>query len=157
MSYLSEIDRAHAPSNVADLVYRPHRRLSPMCRRIYSCVRPIQKAKTNSYLGLLIDDRVTWCPAVKATLAMFFRLLVDLRKLHGSSLRNSQCSMLRPCRGSYIYRLLHSQPLDLIGASQWVTLKTLNRVALKMCLGLPSHVPNMVYLWRLRRLPFSYK
>lgn len=69
------------PIKRADMMYRLRGRLEPMKAPLYLNGERILRAGTHKYLGLTIDDRVTWSPAVVETLTLCRRLLSTLRKL----------------------------------------------------------------------------
>lgn len=78
-----------------------------------------------TYLGLLVDDRVHWCPAVKATLARCRRLLVLQRKLQGRRWGNSQVFLLTLYWSLILSRLLYALPL--LRPPQWQYLEDFHR------------------------------
>lgn len=68
-----------------NLVSRPHRRLQLTRVRLFLNGQPTPWVGTFTYVGLLIDDRVSWQPTVKATLAIRRHLLVTMRKRQGQA------------------------------------------------------------------------
>ncbi|KAG0415573.1 hypothetical protein HPB47_007189 [Ixodes persulcatus] len=93
--------------------------------------------RNHTYLGLVIDDCLSWRPAVKQTISRCALHLNVLRRIRGQTWGTSQSMTLQMYRGLIQSRLLYALPLVLVRDAQVTKMK-----ALRICLGLPLSVPN---------------
>ncbi|KAM7306770.1 uncharacterized protein ISCGN_010436 [Ixodes scapularis] len=131
------------------LLYHPTARAS--INKIYTINgTDVARVRTYSYLGFLLDDRISWKPAVKATLIRCRRHLNAVRMMMGSRWGTSQVMMLQLYRGLILSRLLYALPLIHLSNAQSAAIETLQRIALRFCLGLPRYSPNIPTLVEAR-------
>lgn len=71
---LEDLGISVSPPKTASMVYRSWGRLSPTKAPLCLNGDRIQRVLTHTYLGLTIDYRLSWHPAVGETLALFRRL-----------------------------------------------------------------------------------
>lgn len=112
--------------------------------------------KVFTYLGLIIDDRVNWRPAVQQALATSRRLLKNMHRLCGTSWGNGQMSMLRLYKGLVMSRMMYALPLINIAGPQWDSLERLHRVASRFCLGIPSFANNVTTITKAQEKPLRH-
>lgn len=125
------------------LSYRPRARLKGKFSSLRVDGKRIRRSTEVRYLGAIIDDRGNWRPAVKHTLNEARKLLGAIRRIGGRNWGASQQVMLTLYRGLIVNRILYSLPLLEILDSQWKTLETFHRNALRICLGLPRSSHNV--------------
>lgn len=152
-AYRKKTDLTLTSNKAGSLVYGPDRCLLPTRARLFLIDEPIPRVRSLIYLGLLIDDRVTWRPAVKTTLLRCLHQLLTLRSSQGKGWGNSQQSMLHLYRSFIFSRLLYALFLMSTASSQWELLETFHRLALTICLGVPSNAPNIPTLIEAEYIP----
>lgn len=104
---------------------------------------PNQRVKTHRYIGLLIDDRVTWRPEVRKVFSQNRSLLEVLRCFRGHSWGTAQRALLKLYHGLFLFRPHYTLSFLTIGRAQQREIETFHRVALRMCLGLPRYTVNV--------------
>lgn len=143
-------------TKTAFLCYRPNETPSrPVANAPKIGNIPLQHVTTQRYLGVLIDNHVTWRPEAK-------RLLIQCRQLMGVlrcfRRRNSGLSpqgLLALYRGLILSRILYAVPLLNLGRPQIEQLEQFHRCALRLCLGLPRFSENVATLVEARENPIS--
>lgn len=83
---------------------------------------------------------------MKETLVTCRRLLGTLRRICGQRWGPAPSTMLPLYRGLILSRLCYALPLLSLTACQERSIATFHRVALRLCLGLPSYAPNVATL-----------
>ncbi|KAG0420096.1 hypothetical protein HPB47_003681 [Ixodes persulcatus] len=112
------------------LQYHPTARAS--INRIYTInVTDVARVRTYSYLRFLLDDRISWKPAVKTTLIRCHHNLNAIRMIMDS-------------------RVLYALPLIHVSNAQSAAIETLQRIVVRFCLGLPRYSPNIPTLVEAR-------
>lgn len=107
---------------------------------------PIQRVSTYRYLGMVIDDHVTWKPEITRLLKQCTKLLTVLRHFHRQKSGLPPQGLLVLYRGLILSRMLYSLPIVTIRTHQMNTLERFHRVALRQCLGLPRFAGNTATL-----------
>ncbi|KAG0427399.1 hypothetical protein HPB47_025545, partial [Ixodes persulcatus] len=112
---LQNLDTTALPGLLAAVLqYHPTARSS--INRVYTIDgSDVTRVRTYTYLGFLLDDRVSWHPA-----AMMMQLY----------------------RGLILSRLQYALPLVRTSNTQSSAIETLQRVSARLCLGLPRYSPN---------------
>ncbi|XP_040078070.1 uncharacterized protein LOC120849872 [Ixodes scapularis] len=98
---------------------------------------PVPIVKQATYLGLKLDDRVSWQPAVSTVLKNNKKTTSILRILGGVRRGTSQRMMLQLYHGLIKARTPYALPLLDLNRRQWASLERAQRVALRICLGVP--------------------
>lgn len=98
---------------------------------------PIKSEKTATYLGLMLDARVSWRPAVDAVLQKMCIRTNTLRALGGTTWDTSQAMMLAMYKGLVAPCPTYALPLVTLNSTQQENLERAQRVALRICLGTP--------------------
>lgn len=124
------------------MVDEPRCRLKPAQVRLFLDGQRIQQVRTYKYLGLTIDDRVTWRPAVTETIALSRRLLSTFRQVYGSPWGLTETSMLTLFKGRVVSRVLYLLPLFFRTSVQWDQLETVQGVTFRVYLGILRCVRN---------------
>lgn len=88
-----------SPEKTAALLYRPKGRAPKKALRLTLTGIPVKRVKTYRYLGLLVDDRVTWRPEVKKVLSKCRSLLGVIRCMREHSWGTPQKALLQLYRG----------------------------------------------------------
>ncbi|KAG0435841.1 hypothetical protein HPB47_018292 [Ixodes persulcatus] len=97
-------------SKTAVLQYHPTARSS--INRVYTIDgSDVTRVGTYTYLGFLLDDRVSWRPAVKTTIIRCWRHLNAIRMIMGSQWGTPQAMMMQLYRGLILSRLQYALPL----------------------------------------------
>lgn len=118
----------------------------------------VTREKTHLYLGHLIDETGSWRPAVKRLLMQCRQLLGLLRKFRAHSQQGLPPNgLLTLYKGLIKSKFLYSLPLANIRGPQRDQLERFHRVALRLCLGLPSNSPNIPTLVEAREQPLFLK
>ncbi|XP_040076693.1 uncharacterized protein LOC120848741 [Ixodes scapularis] len=97
---------------------------------------PIIHEQTVTYLGLVLDRRLTWGAAVASVVQRMRRRMNTLRSLAGSTWGASQNMMLQLHQGLVLSVALYALPLLSLNTSQAANLETVHRIALRICLGI---------------------
>ncbi|XP_029845979.3 uncharacterized protein LOC115328738 [Ixodes scapularis] len=108
--------------------------------------RPLELRREATYLGLRVDDRVTWEPAVRDALRAARTTTNILRLLGGARRGTEQRMMLQLYRGLTLARVLYALPLLALTEHQWGRIEQAQRVALRVCLGVPRHASSRLTL-----------
>lgn len=90
--------------------------------------RRVNRVRNYRYFGLVIDDRLTWPPAVAEVIAEGRKVFSIRRKLGGPRWGGFQISQPLLYHGLVVFRCLHGLPLISLSAVQWRRLGTM-RVA----------------------------
>ncbi|KAM7311831.1 uncharacterized protein ISCGN_008738 [Ixodes scapularis] len=139
---ISKLGLTLSTSKTAVLQYHPTARAS--INRIYEISgTEVTRFRTHSYLGFLLDDRISWRPAVKSTLIKCRQHLNAIRTIIGSRWGTPQAMMMKLYRGLTLSRLMYALPLVHISNAQSLAIETLQRIAVRLCLGLPRYAPNI--------------
>ncbi|KAM7288639.1 uncharacterized protein ISCGN_028839 [Ixodes scapularis] len=101
---------------------------------------PVPIVKQATYLGLKLDDRVSWQPAVSTVLNNNKETTSILRILGGVRRGTSQRMMLQLYHGLIKARTLYALPLLDLNHRQWASLERAQRVALRICLRLVAAI-----------------
>lgn len=89
------------------------------------------------YLGITLDDKATWTPAVNDVIKAMTKHTSILRMLGGQSHGTSQGLLLQLYKGLILARPLYALPLLHLGEHSWARLERAQRRALRICLGVP--------------------
>lgn len=129
------------------LTYRPRGRLKGKYSTLQIYGNRIRREPQVRYLGVIIDDRVNWRPAVQTVLEGARKLLGALCRIAGQNWGSSQQTMMTLYRGLIVNRIMYALPLLNLQQRQWTMLETFHRKAIRICLGLPTsskNVPTLV-------------
>lgn len=105
-------------------------------------------------MGLIIDVREIWRPAVADALAASVRVLSFLRKIGSQTWRGLQGFHLLFYSGEAVSRCLYALPLLSILPAQLDTLETFQRMTLRICLRSLKYAGNVVSLVEAKDSPF---
>ncbi|KAG0440837.1 hypothetical protein HPB47_016159, partial [Ixodes persulcatus] len=98
---------------------------------------PVKLAKMATYLGVTLDSRLSWGPAMREVLQKMRTHTNILRMLGGTTWGTSSHMMLQLYRGLILARPLYALPFATLSANQLKNLEQAQRVALRICLGVP--------------------
>ncbi|XP_040072927.1 uncharacterized protein LOC120845186 [Ixodes scapularis] len=98
---------------------------------------PVKLAKTATYLGGTLDSRLSWGPAMREVLQKMRTHTNILRILGGTTWGTSSRMMLQLYRGLILARPLYALPFATLSVNQLKNLEQAQRVALRICLGVP--------------------
>ncbi|XP_040073492.1 uncharacterized protein LOC120845989 [Ixodes scapularis] len=98
---------------------------------------PVKLAKTATYLGVTLDSRLSWGPSMREVLQKMRTHANILRMLGGTTWGTSSHMMLQLYRGLILARPLYALPFATLSANQLKNLEQAQRVALRICLGVP--------------------
>lgn len=154
---ISRLGLTLSAEKTASLLYRPAGRAPQNALQLKLAGMPLRRVRQHTYLGVVLDDRVTWRPEVRRTLGRCRRLLRVIRQLGGCSWGAPQRALLQLYKGLIMSRLLYSLPLLAIGRAQIRELDTFHRIALRSCLGLPPSAENIATLVSSEEWPLSLR
>lgn len=152
-SCLKDLGLSVSASKTSSLLYRRRGRLSPSSLPLFLDDQRLSRVRKHRYLGLLIDDRITWRASVGEVVTSGRRVLSVLRRLGGVSWGGLQRSQIQLYRGLGVSRCLYALPLLSISPAQWRRLETLHRVTLRVCLGIPKFARNVATLVEAKEMP----
>ncbi|KAG0445176.1 hypothetical protein HPB47_018922 [Ixodes persulcatus] len=95
---------------------------------------PVKLAKTATYLGVTLDSRLSWRPAMREVLQKMRTHTNILRMLGGTTWGTSSHMMLQLYRGLILSRPLHALPFATLSANQLKNLEQAQLVVLRICL-----------------------
>lgn len=139
-SRLTNLGLSVSPAKTASLLFRWRGRLRLTSLPPFLNGRMIQCVRCRCYLGLLVDDLVSWYPAVKETLAAGRFISSVLYKLGGPAWGMMQESLLPTYRG---LACLYTIPVLSLNEWQWGKLELLHCVALCRWLGVPKYASSI--------------
>ncbi|XP_077486833.1 uncharacterized protein LOC144098204 [Amblyomma americanum] len=93
------------------------------------------------YLGLLIDVRLTWNPAVSHFLAQSSRIQGAIRSLLAKGNGITPRLGLQLYQGMAVQQFTYALPLIRLTVSQYLAIERKHRAAIRLCLGLPRSSP----------------
>ncbi|XP_040358547.1 uncharacterized protein LOC120843557 [Ixodes scapularis] len=96
---------------------------------------PIKKQA--AYLGVQLDRKATWAPAVAEVIRKCRRHARIIQMLAGTRRGTSQGMLLTLYKGLILSRALYALPLLTLTENQWELLERMQRTALRVCLGVP--------------------
>ncbi|KAM7295729.1 uncharacterized protein ISCGN_021001 [Ixodes scapularis] len=117
----------------AALIYAP--RPTTFRPTLYIDGLEIPSRQEVTYLGLVIDRRLTWGVAVASAIQRMRRRTNTLRSLAGSTWGASQSMMLQLHQELVLSAPLYALPLLSLSTSQTENLEVTQRVTLRVCLG----------------------
>ncbi|XP_077544523.1 uncharacterized protein LOC144156860 [Haemaphysalis longicornis] len=129
---------------VANHLTRKGLRLSEAKRRPSPSIRAQLKSEALLhfvYLGLAIDETLSWKSAVGAQLDQMIRAVRGINQLVAQGRGCSHQWALRIYRACAVSRVLYALPLVNLRDAQWKTLELAHRKALRRCVGLPRDSP----------------
>lgn len=118
------------------ICYAP-RRINKFRPKLFIGTKQINIETTATYLGLKIDQRLTWGPAVQDVILAMKKHTNILRSLGGNTWGTSQAMMLQMYRGLILARPLYALPFVTLRQTQLENIERVQRVALRVCLGVP--------------------
>nr|XP_050035648.1 uncharacterized protein LOC126531983 [Dermacentor andersoni] len=139
ISFLGGIGLSVSPAKTEALLVHPlaSARLYVKQLRIANTTVPWKRQVT--YLGLTIDHRLSWIPAVKAVTSKVRRVQGAVSKMQQ---RGRGCTVkwaLRMNQAAATSILLYALPLVLLSPARKQQLERLHRSAVRSILGLPKH------------------
>lgn len=153
--YIAEQGLQVSPEKTAMLMFFSRRSVPLSSPELWLHGRMIQRVRTYKYLGLVMDHRIFWRPAVRQTLTKCHALLRSVRRLCGVSWGKSQYTMLAFFRSLTVSRLLYALPLLKIGRPHWERPELFHRQGIRMCLGLPTLSAIVPTLTEAHTLPLQ--
>lgn len=103
---------------------------------------PLPWRKTVTYLGLVLDCRLTWIPAVSAVRARTSKVHQGVRKLLARGRGCNHAWGLHVFDAAASSRVLYALPVARLSKRRWQRLELDQRRAIRMCLGLPWSSPT---------------
>uniref|UniRef100_L7LYN9 Putative tick transposon n=1 Tax=Rhipicephalus pulchellus TaxID=72859 RepID=L7LYN9_RHIPC len=110
-----------------------------------------------TYLGVLIDHRLRWTPAVKAQCRNARRVASAARALLARGNGCSPTLALRLFNGMATARILYGLPLASLPRSNWEKLDAVHRTAIRQFLSLPRSTPIGPTLAEAGDMPLSLR
>ncbi|XP_077547108.1 uncharacterized protein LOC144159228 [Haemaphysalis longicornis] len=114
-------------------------------RRVRAALQAALNAVANHltivYLGLAIDETLSWRTAVGAQLDQMIRAVRGINQLLAQDRGCSHQWVLRIYRACAASRVLYALPLVTVRDAHWKTLELAHRKALRRCVGLPRDSP----------------
>lgn len=103
----------------------------------------LKREKVATYLGIQLDSRISFGPAATYAVRGMRQHTNILRRLCGYSWGTSQAMMLQLYHGLVLSRPLYALPLTSLLPTHLEMLEREQRVALRICLGLPRGAPSL--------------
>lgn len=134
--YLSLLGLSLSPSKSVVLCNAPHYTYR-FSMKIKAGGTEIPIKKQAAYLGVQLDRKATWAPAVAEVIRKCQRHTRIIRMLAGTRRGTSQGMLLILYKGLILSRALYALPLLTITENQWELLERMQRTTLRVCLGVP--------------------
>lgn len=134
--HLHQLGLTTSAEKTVALCYAP-RRPSKFQPTLFIGDVPVRVEKTVTYLGLTLDWRLSWGPATQVVLQRMRTHTNILRALGGTTWGTSQQMLLQLYKGLILARPLYALPLIRLSGNQIENLERAQRVALRICIGVP--------------------
>lgn len=103
----------------------------------------VKRQNSMTYLGMQLDSRLSFGPAATQAVRGMRQHTNILRRLCGNAWGTSQAMMLQLYPGLVLSRPLYALPLPSLLPRHLEMLERAQRVALRICLGIPRGAPSL--------------
>ena len=151
--YLEEAGLQISPAKSAAIAYHPRQRARRSMSRLHLGDTPIQWVQQHRYLGVIIDDRLSWRPAVASVRRKSLSLLKYVAALTARGDGIDQTTALQVYQSSILSCVMYALPVLNVAPGLMSQLERDHRVALRVVLGLPREAQSIPLLTEAHQLP----
>ncbi|XP_049267356.1 uncharacterized protein LOC125756534, partial [Rhipicephalus sanguineus] len=151
--YLVEVGLHISPAKSAAIAYHPRQRARRSMSRLHLQDTPIQWVQQHRYLGVIIDDRLSWRPAVASVRRKSLSLFKYVAALTARGDGIDQTTALQVYQSSVLSCVMYALPVLNVAPGLMSQLERDHRVALRVMLGLPREAQSIPLLTEAHQLP----
>lgn len=142
-----------SPAKSAEIAYHPKQRARRTMSRLYLDETPISWVRQHRYLGLIVDDRISWRPAIKFVRHKSQSIFKYVAALTARGAGCDQTTALQVFQSSVLAGMMYASPFLNVPPSLMAQLERDHRVALRKMLGLPRAAQSVPLLTEAHHLP----